>query len=201
MVHHPEVVRHRTPMEVLSWPEAEVPLELRVQVVALQDQAWPAAEASGPAPWHDQALRPVEMVLVDDGVVLAALDILSKEIEHGGERYAASGLSTVVTATDRRGQGHGSTLVRAAREAVARSGADLGIFTCDPPLREFYERCGWRVLKGTVLIGGTPDDPFPSDRFDKVTLAAFFSERAARAAASFVGARIALYSGAIDRLW
>jgi aminoglycoside 2'-N-acetyltransferase I len=201
MAHHPEVVRHRTPMEVLSWPEAEVPLELRVQVVALQDQAWPAAEASGPAPWHDQELHPIEMLLVDDGVVLAALDILSKEIEHGGEPYAASGLSTVVTATDRRGQGHGSALVRAAREAVARSGADLGIFTCDTPLRGFYERCGWQVLKGTVLIGGTPDDPFPSDRFDKVTLAAFFSERATRAAASFVGARIGLYSGAIDRLW
>jgi hypothetical protein len=35
------------------------------------------------------------MLLVDEGVVLAALDILFKEIVHAGRRWGASGLSTV----------------------------------------------------------------------------------------------------------
>ena len=80
-------------------------------------------------------------------------------------------------------------------------GADLGIFTCDSYLMRFYEGAGWKHLPGTVLIGGTPEEPFPSDQFDKVTLARFFSAKAKDAEADFVGARIELYPGEIDTLW
>ncbi len=188
-------------IRIVSHPEAEVPLDLRRQVVALQEQAWPSDEPGGPEPWHDPALRPLSMMLVEDGRVLAALDILSKEIVHEGQRYAASGISATVTDPVQRGRGYGRTLVGAARERIAADGADLGIFTCDAPLQAFYERAGWRWLPGTVLIGGTPEAPFPSDRFDKVTLASFFSERAREDADTFIGARIVLYPGEIDKLW
>ena len=127
--------------------------------------------------------------------MLAALDILSKELEHAGERYAASGLSTVVTDEALRGRGHGGRLVAAAHARIAASGADLGIFTCDRPLGPFYESAGWTLLPGTVLVGGTPEAPFPSDQWDKVTLASFFSPRVRQAAERFVGARIGLYPG------
>jgi predicted N-acetyltransferase YhbS len=150
---------------------------------------------------HDPALRPLSRLLVDDGTVVAALDVLSKDIVHAGESYAASGLATVVTDPSRRRRGHGLTLVEAARDAIGRRGADLAIFTCDRPLARFYERAGFETLAGTALIGGTREDPFPSDRFDKVTLARFFSGRARAAAADFVGARIELFPGRIDRLW
>lgn len=89
----------------------------------------------------------------------------------------------------------------AAREAIQASGAELGIFTCDRPLRGFYDSAGWQCLEGTVLIGGTPQQPFPSDQFDKVTMAAFFSRRACAHARSVRHSRIALYPGTIDRLW
>jgi GNAT superfamily N-acetyltransferase len=141
------------------------------------------------------------MLLIDEGRVVSALDILSKELVHCGQRYAASGLSTVVTDEALRGRGYGLKLVEAAREAIAASGVDLGIFTCDTPLRTFYERAGWQVLPGTVLVGGTPEAPFPSDQFDKVTLASFFSAKARRFADTFVGCRIELYPGEIDKLW
>jgi GNAT superfamily N-acetyltransferase len=172
-------------------------------MVALQDEAWPPERPSGPEPWHDPALRPLSMLLVEDGRVLAALDVLSKELAHRGERYAASGLSAVVTRRAERRRGHGTRLVRAARERIESSGADLGIFTCDRHLQGFYERAGWELQPGTVLVGGTPDDPFPSDRegFDKVTLAAFFTPRARAHAGEFVGCRVELYPGTIDRLW
>ena len=141
------------------------------------------------------------MLLLDNGVVVSALDILSKTIRHSGESFAASGLSTVITATARRRSGLGGELVRAARAKIESDGADLGIFTCDTPLRGFYERCGWTVIPGAVLVGGTPEEPFPSDRFDKVVLARFFSDHAKRHAGSFDGARIELFPGTIDSLW
>ncbi|HST46787.1 GNAT family N-acetyltransferase [Jatrophihabitans sp.] len=188
-------------MRVLSFPQHAVPSALRAQVEALQDQAWPRS-AGEPPTGHDPALRPVTMLLVDDrDVVLSSLAILSKEISHAGRRFAASGLSAVVTDSSQRGRGHGHRLVSAAREQIAAGGADLGIFSCDRALAGFYQRAGWRVLPGTVLIGGTPHDPFPSDRFDKVVLAELFTEHAREHAVSFTHARIELYPGEIDKLW
>jgi aminoglycoside 2'-N-acetyltransferase I len=191
--------------EIVTCPEADLPDDLRVEVFRLQRQAWPPAVTekfeAPPGPVHDPALAPVSMLLLEDGRVVAALDVLSKQIEHAGETYAASGLSTVVTDEELRGRGYGRTLVMAARDAIEASGADLGIFTCDRELGPFYERAGWQIVPGAVLVGGTPDDPFPSDQWDKVTLARFFSERAQRNATLFEDARIGLYPGVIDRLW
>ncbi|HWD45843.1 MAG TPA: hypothetical protein VHM23_19395 [Actinomycetota bacterium] len=54
-----------------------------------------------------------------------------------------------------------------------------------------------------MLIGGTPEAPFPSDRpgFDKPTMGGLFSAEARRRRGSFRGARIPLFPGEIDRLW
>lgn len=178
-----------------------MPDRLRQQVTDLVDGAWPRGPGE-PAPAHDPALDPLAIVLVDGrDEVLASLAVLSKQITHCDRRYLARGLSAVVTDPDRRGGGHGTRLVTAARELIAASGCDLSIFTCDRPLTGFYRRAGWGVLPGTVLVGGTPDDPLPSDRFDKVTLARLFSTRALAHAADFDQARIALYPGQIDKLW
>jgi aminoglycoside 2'-N-acetyltransferase I len=194
-------------MHVVSLPQAAVPAELRAQVAALEREAWPGPgdapgiPAGDPPPRHDPALDPRSLLLVDDGRVLAALAILSKELDHAGQRYAASGLSTVVTAAAERRKGYGRRLVTAARTAIEGSGADLGLFTCDSSVAPFYEAAGWSILAGAVIVGGTPSDPLPSDRFDKVTFATFLSDHARRHATTFVDARIALYPGEIDRLW
>ncbi|TGZ17313.1 hypothetical protein DV517_22860 [Streptomyces sp. S816] len=143
------------------------------------------------------------MLLVDEGTVLAALDILFKEIVHAGRRFSAGGLSTVVTSKQARGRGYGRQLVTAARERMIAQSLDLGLFTCDRPLQAFYESVGWRVLPGAVLIGGTPQAPFPSDQsgFDKVTMADFFSAGGRQAQELFHRSRIELYPGEIDKLW
>ncbi|MCW7941308.1 acetyltransferase [Streptomyces hygroscopicus] len=193
-------------MQILSFPEEAAPSELRVQVREIQEQAWPterASDASADALNHDPSLRPLSMVLVDEGVVLATLDILFKDIVHAGARHAAAGLSAVVTRREARGHGHGRRLVTAARETMIERKVDLGLFTCDRPLQAFYEDAGWRVLPGAVLIGGTPQEPFPSDQpgFDKVTMGDFFSPESRRARTSFHGSRIELYPGKIDKLW
>ncbi|WP_235445239.1 GNAT family N-acetyltransferase [Streptomyces sioyaensis] len=188
----------------MTCPEAVVPPALRTQVSELRDEAWPPDSASAPSTFaHDPALRPVSMLLVEGSSVLAALDILRKEIVHDGRRFRAAGLSTVVTRLAARGQGHGRRLVTAARTEMAAMELDLGLFTCDRPLQPFYESAGWQQLPGAVLIGGTPSAPFPSDRagFDKVTMAGFFSAVGLRHRSSFPHSRIELYPGEIDRLW
>ena len=188
-------------MNILRFPERDTPPYLREQVLALQDQAWPGFFSADRPPGHDPALRPLSMLLVVDGRVVASLDILSKQIVHAGQTYAASGLSTVVTDQALRGKGFGNRLVSAARDEIESSGADLGIFTCDTELRPFYESAGWQVVDGAVLVGGTPDAPFPSDQFDKATLAAFFTEPARHHADDFRNSRIDLYPGSLDKLW
>ena len=63
---------------------------------------------------------------VENGHVLAALDILSKERVHAGRRYSAGGLSTVVTRQQARGRGHGRHLIASASPSdsdAAPSGA------------------------------------------------------------------------------
>jgi len=189
-------------VRVLSFPEAETPPALREQVVALQDEEWPSA--SGAPSGHDPMLRPTSLLLVDDdGCVVASLDVLSKPVRHAGRDYRASGLSAVVTRRDRRGLGHGRTLVLAATETIATSGVDVGLFTCDRPLRAFYAAAGWDLLPGAVIVGGTPSAPLPSDgpEFDKVTMAQFFTSHAQRHRDEFANSRIELYPGEIDRLW
>jgi aminoglycoside 2'-N-acetyltransferase I len=198
-------------MHVESHPESDVPLALRHQIHALQNQAWPpdppAPSRTGAppdnGPVHDPALQPLSLALVDDGVVVAALDILRKPLRHSGNTFQAGGLSTVVTREDLRGRGYGHHLVTAARTAMLDLNLDLGIFTCDRPLQPFYESAGWESLPGTVLIGGTLDDPFPSDQpgFDKVTLVSFFTPAARVAAPTFHHTRVALHPGHIDKLW
>ncbi|MFC1432484.1 GNAT family N-acetyltransferase [Streptacidiphilus sp. N1-3] len=193
---------------ILAFAESDVPADLRAQALDLQQQAWPSASGEPEDSRHDPALAPLCLFLLADDsddarTVLASLDILSKRLTHQGRDYAASGLSRVVSSPAHRGRGHGRRLVAAARDTIERSGADLGLFTCDTPLRGFYESAGWQLLPGTALIGGTQEDPFPSDRpgFDKVTMAAFLTPHARAHAATFTGARIALHPGPIDRLW
>ncbi|MFJ8040570.1 GNAT family N-acetyltransferase [Kitasatospora sp. NPDC096147] len=190
----------RPTVRLLTFPEARVPAELRSQVWQLQESAWPSG-APDPGLSHDPALAPESLLLVDGARVLAALDLLIKEIGHDGGRYLARGLSCVVTDPAERGRGHGGRLVGAARAAVRESGADLGIFSCDRPLRAFYQGAGWAELPGAVLVGGTPEDPFPTDRpgFDKVVLADLCTERARSAV--WAHRRIALHPGTVDRLW
>src|SRR5688572_23694169 len=122
-------------MRIVSFPEVDVPPALRAQVLTLQRQAWPGDEPAEPAQTHDPALQPLSLLLIEGARVLSALDILSKDITHQGRRYAASGLSTVVTDEGLRGKGHGRRLVEAAHDMLVKSDRDLGIFTCDRPLQ------------------------------------------------------------------
>lgn len=184
-------------MQIETSPEAALPPDRAKQRQRLIQQAWPDTSDVN----HDPALDPLSMLLVDEGIVLASLDILSKRLTHHGRSYYASGLAAVVTDQPSRHQGYGLALARAARLAMHNRRRDLALFTCDSYLSKFYLDAGFEILRGTVLIGGTPDAPLRSDQFDKVTFGAFYTTFAAAHRDDFINADIELYPGAIDRLW
>ena len=188
-------------MRLVTAPFDDLPDDLRRQADELTAAAWP-----GSPPGHDPALHPVTMVLVEpDGTVVATLDVLTVRIEHRSHGYRVAGLSAVTTRADRRRRGLGTDLARCAHDALAGrdtdTDVDLALFTSDPELVGVYERAGWQVLPGTSLLGGTRADPLDSAALGKRTLGGFFSPRARRHAADFVGAAVELYPGPIDRLF
>ncbi|MGW6983931.1 GNAT family N-acetyltransferase [Streptomyces sp. NPDC054932] len=187
-------------VRVIGCAEADLSAGLARQVAELEDAAWPGAE-----PGHDPALAPRALLLLDaDGTVAASLALLFKEIRLAGRTYRAAGLSAVVTRAALRGQGLGGRLVAAARtELAADPAVDLALFSCDRPLAPFYGAAGFEPLPGTVLVGGTPEDPLATDApgFDKVVLAAFFTDDPGTVRAAFTGVRVPLHPGNTDRLW
>ncbi|MFJ6753904.1 GNAT family N-acetyltransferase [Streptomyces sp. NPDC091273] len=187
---------------MVGFGEADLPEGLAREVAGLEDAAWPGAE-----PGHDPALAPRALLLLaPDGTVAASLALLFKEVRLAGRTYRAAGLSSVVTRPALRGRGYGARLVTAARaELAADRAVDLALFSCDRPLAPFYEAAGFAQLPGTVLLGDAPGDPEPlatdAPGFDKVVLAAFFTDDPGRDRAAFTGVRVPLHPGHADRLW
>lgn len=164
---------------LLTFPNDTLPPELDAQVLAMLRAEYPAIVTSAaPRSLNDPRTNPTLLLLVEDAIVLSYLAIPSQTIHHAGQVYKARGLSSVITHPSHRHHGHGGQIVTAARDLIASSDADIGIFTCDPPLVGFYQACGWIVMPSTVVVGGTRDNPFPADSLGKCTMMGFFSSGA-----------------------
>ncbi len=138
-------------MHILQFPESDVPSLLRRQVLALQEQAWPSEVPPPPYaidPVHDPALNPISMLLINGNTVVAALDVLTKTIEHAGQSFLASGLSTVVTDSARRGQGHGQTLVVGGTRVHRVHDGRYRAVPRDPPLLSSTCAAAGSILPG-----------------------------------------------------
>jgi GNAT superfamily N-acetyltransferase len=182
-------------VELITYAERDLPSGLRRQVLEVMRAEWPTAFASEKADHerlHDPSQRPMCLLLIEGDRLISYAGVPRKRLEHAGETYNAYGLSGVLTHPAFRGRGHGRALIDAATAFMAADGADIGLFTCDPPLRHFYEGCGWTVLNNTPLIGGTRAKPFPSDTLGKRTFARLFTARATAHRAAFEGAPIYL---------
>jgi aminoglycoside 2'-N-acetyltransferase I len=161
--------------------EAELGAELKSRVIALLATAWPDERSLAEqlrAPLHNPNQHPRYVMLIDGDDVLSYLVIPSTVIHLGDCEYRAAGLSAVITDPRQRGRGYGQQLVTAARDMIASSDADIGVFTCDPPLVDFYVRCGWTLMECTSVFGGTRARPFAADALGKRTLMEFCSARA-----------------------
>jgi aminoglycoside 2'-N-acetyltransferase I len=183
------------PPTLLTYPQDLLPPHLKDAVVDILEREWPSVfkrEDLLGRPLHDPNKHPLMVLLVENDTVLSCLAVPSTLIHLAGDTYKASGLSAVLTDAGYRGRGYGRLLVTAAREVIAGSDADIGVFTCDPPLVPFYVGCGWTLMEHTSVIGGTREKPFPADSLGKGTLMGFFSAKAREHRADFEGATIHL---------
>jgi GNAT superfamily N-acetyltransferase len=180
-------------IEIIVCPEAELSHDLRMQTLAALLDEWPGAFSGakeGRTQLNDPALHAMIFSLVVDGHLASHVSVPRKTIVHRGEPYKAYGLSGVLTVPEFRGKGYGEQVVRAATAFMKQDRADIGLFTCDPPLGPFYERCGWTLLEGASLVGGTRAKPFPGDALGKITFGRLFSARAQARRNDFIGAAI-----------
>jgi GNAT superfamily N-acetyltransferase len=182
-------------IEIIACPEEELSDDLLRQTLEALRGEWPGAFSGAKADrteLNDPALHAMIFSLVVDGQLASHLSVPRKTIVQRGEPYKAYGLSGVLTVPAVRGKGYGEQTVRAATAFIEQDGADVGLFTCDPSLRPFYERCGWIQLEGASLVGGTRAKPFPSDTLGKLTFARLFSARAQARRNDFMDAVIRL---------
>lgn len=91
----------------------------------LVQQAWPDSSHTD----HDLAMNPMSLLLVEEDLVLATLDILAKQLVHRGHTYRVSGLSSVVTDARSRHRGYGRALAKSARLSMQNQRRDLA---CSP---------------------------------------------------------------------
>jgi len=98
--------------------------------------------------------------------------------DRDGGIHLAFGLGSVVTMRSHRKKGYGQRVVQNATQYIKEQWADIGVFTCEPQLRAFYEKAGWQAATGSPLVGGTSEKPLRSDELGKITLIQLFSARA-----------------------
>lgn len=179
--------------------EADFPLFLKRQVLALSYLEWPQAFSAPPGdeePLNYPDLDPFCIALLEDELLLSYTGVQSIKL---GE-CRVSGISGMLTHPDHRGQGAGRRVLAAATRLMVDTGSDIGLFTCDPPLAPFYAAAGWEIRDDTPLVGGTREKPFSSAQFDKVTLVQAFTERGREELARRLAAPIELALGE-GRLW
>jgi GNAT superfamily N-acetyltransferase len=169
---------------------------LRREIAWLQHRAAP--ELSPPpgnsiAPEHDPALDALSFYLRLDERVVSYAAVVHVPIVHASEPYLVAGLSCVATDPAYQRRGLGSRVVAAATRAILDSTADIGLFTCDPPLVAFYARAGdWRPAPGIILLGNRLPGALSSTTLGKAVLMRLVSARAQAAAASLETATISL---------
>lgn len=160
----------------------QAPASLWREIAVLLHRVWPEEdgllEDTIPAA-HHEALNARSFYAYADGKLVSYTGIVTKTIEHEGERFRLSGLSCVATDPDYRGLGYGLKTVAAATRWMEQSGVDLGLFTCHPDLAGFYHRAGsWPAVPDVSLIGSRDEGALTSDSLQVAVLMRLFSAKA-----------------------
>jgi GNAT superfamily N-acetyltransferase len=173
-------------VELVTYSDTAFPPDLECQVLSFQRIHWPEGYTGENRlrDWiHHPDQHPTHVALIEDGVLISYAGVLWKELEHAGETYKTYGLSGVLTYPAFRRQGHGRQVVAAATDYIRRSDADIGLFTCAPHLKSFYETSGWKAMEGATLFEGPRAD---SCRSDELLMMDFFSAKGESSRSAFI---------------
>ncbi|GAB4130618.1 MAG: GNAT family N-acetyltransferase [Roseiflexaceae bacterium] len=162
---------------------------LRHDIAWLQYYADPEhipVPSTPPDPEHDPAFDALSFYLRLDQRMVSYAAVIFFPIQHAGQIWQAAGLSCVATDRSYQGRGFGRIAVAAASQAIHASHADLGLFTCDPHLRSFYNQAGgWQPGEGLILIANSEPDALASHQLGKIVMLQLLSPRAQQAADAF----------------
>jgi len=126
--------------------------------------------------------HPVNIVLVENNILISHTAVLWKLLEHAGEIYKVYGLNGVFTYPAFRRQGYGRRVVDAGTAYIKASDADIGMFHCDPDLKDFYAGSRWVPMEHSTTWIGAKDSPEVSD---ELMMALFLSEKGKKGRSSF----------------
>ena len=177
---------------VSPYPTANLPSALRCQLLSLMRAEWPEGY-SGARQFRDEVSpegeseNTVHLVIEERGFLVAHAGVVWRNVEHGARSWVTGGLTGVLTFPDFRHLGFGTQVVEAATRHMKELGADIGLATCDPELRSFYERAGWTPMEGAILAYGDADTP---RQVDELVIMAFLGRDAQGRRAAFEGQSI-----------
>lgn len=88
-----------------------------------------------------------------DGSLIGRVGILEREISIGKELLQVGGICGVVTAPEYRARGIASALLNESLAFIKnRLSLPFGLLTCRLKLEVFYERLGWKTVKGPTVF-------------------------------------------------
>jgi aminoglycoside 2'-N-acetyltransferase I len=114
-------------------------------------------------PDWEHALGGVHVLVWDRPQLIGHASLIQRRLLHGGRALRTGYVEGVGVRADRRGYGHGATMMRAL-ERVARGAYDLGALGSSELAVGFYARRGWQQWQGRTSaltpngIVPTPDD-------------------------------------------
>ncbi len=98
---------------------------------------------------HDweHALGGVHALLWEAGELIGHASVVQRRLLHAGQALRTGYVEGVGVRADRRGRGHGATLM-AALERVVRDAYDLGALGAADAAASFYAARGWQLWRG-----------------------------------------------------
>ena len=183
-------------MELIQYPPGGA--DMAARIAELENTAWPAD--GGAAFPTEPDTYVTSFVLMDGGVAVSHAAVRKTLLRHRGERYAAYGLSEVVTRPGCRGMGYAGRVVREAARFILSCRPDISAFTCAEDKAAFYARFGWKAAPGVCLTGGTPEKPLRSAGLGLVTMLMLVSPKSQAHSGDFKNAELVLPLGE-GQLW
>ncbi|MCU1681026.1 MAG: aminoglycoside 2-N-acetyltransferase [Amycolatopsis sp.] len=103
----------------------------------------------------DHALGGMHVVMREDGELVGHASVVQRQLLHGGRALRTGYVEAVAVRADRRGRGHGDTLM-AEVERLIRGAYDLGALGASDLAATFYPKRGWLHWQGPTSAL-TPD--------------------------------------------
>jgi aminoglycoside 2'-N-acetyltransferase I len=95
----------------------------------------------------------------DSGALVSYTGVVEREGGHDGEPVSIGGVGGIATHPDRRGKGYAAIGIGRALDFLAVDEVDFALLVCRDELIPYYERLGWRIFDGELLVSqfGEPE--------------------------------------------